>query len=102
MQMLDVSRENAVISLYAVYHSRDLRISAKGPVTREGQELSRVIVRAHTGNYAGSSKSMEAEGTIRMFEQLGKSGRNVITAFVADDDGGLRKLARNSEELVLC
>ena len=64
MQMFDVSRENAVISLYAVYHSRELRISAKGPVTREGQEPSREFVRAQTGNYAGSSRSMEAEGTM--------------------------------------
>eukprot|EP00171_Calliarthron_tuberculosum_P009523 IDg9523t1 len=90
--MMDVTRNNAIIAMHPVLHSRDMRLKSAGPCTVEGSPPKRVVVRTHTGNYVGSSKSMEADGTREIFLHLGQEGRQCITALVADEDGGVKKL----------
>eukprot|EP00171_Calliarthron_tuberculosum_P002427 IDg2427t1 len=72
---------------------------SSGPFNKNGEEPKRVVVRAHTGNYVGSSKSMEAEGTRKIFEQMGEDGRGAIAALVSDEDGGLKKLKELHSDL---
>ena len=40
-QMLDVSREHAVIVLYAVDYSKDLRLTTRDPKSKDNSELTR-------------------------------------------------------------
>ena len=97
--MMDVRRENAIIALYTVSHSRDFHLPTQRPENKNGKPPARVRVRACTGNYFGSSKSMEAQCTIYALEQLGKVGRDLIYVFVADKDGELRKLVQEYVEI---
>lgn len=97
--MMDVSSDNAVIAMHPVMHSRDRRVRSSGTVTINGEEPKRVIIRTHTGNYVGSSKSMEAEGTHNFFEQMGTNGRQDIAALVSDEDGGFKKIKELHSDL---
>lgn len=78
MQMMDVTRNNAVIAMLPVMHSRDKRVPIEGPTTENGTAPAPVDLRIHTGNYVVLSKSMEAEGTREIVNQLGKNGRDAI------------------------
>lgn len=73
-----VSRNNAVIAMQPNMHSRDMRVRVEGPVTVCGATPKRAVVRLKSGNYVGSSKSMEAEGTREIFDQLGNEGRSAL------------------------
>eukprot|EP00171_Calliarthron_tuberculosum_P012329 IDg12329t1 len=76
--------KNAVIAMQPVTKSRDRRVRTAGHVTVRRSEPKRIVVRAHTGNYIGSTNSMEEEGIRGIFDQIVKEGRAAITTLVAD------------------
>lgn len=76
--------------MYSVMYSRDFRILTSELSTADGRHPMRIVSHASSGNYVGSSKSMESESTREVSEKIGPHGRSAITAIVADEGGGLK------------